>query len=251
MPNRERYRSKYGYRGNGNIISFRERQKKIPSKPKNETTQSREEAQWLKPGKAKRRRNENSLTMAENLPTTEQLEEELKRERTKKEGNRLVRNIIFALITVSAAAVLVATLFLPILQIYGTSMTPTLTEGDIVVSVKGAQFERGDVISFYYNNKILVKRVIAFEGEYVNIGEDGTVYINNKAIEEPYLIGKAFGECDLKLPYQIPAGKIFVLGDHRDTSVDSRSSIMGCVSEEQIVGKIIMRVWPITRMGWL
>lgn len=251
MPNRERYRSKYGYRGNGNIISFRERQKKIPSKPKNETTQSREEAQWLKPGKAKRRRNENSLTMAENLPTTEQLEEELKRERTKKEGNRLVRNIIFALITVSAAAVLVATLFLPILQIYGTSMTPTLTEGDIVVSVKGAQFERGDVISFYYNNKILVKRVIAFEGEYVNIGEDGTVYINNKAIEEPYLIGKAFGECDLKLPYQIPAGKIFVLGDHRDTSVDSRSSVMGCVSEEQIVGKIIMRVWPITRMGWL
>ncbi|MBQ6387206.1 MAG: signal peptidase I [Ruminococcus sp.] len=189
--------------------------------------------------------------MAENLPTTEQLEEELKRERTKKEGNRLVRNIIFALITVSAAAVLVATLFLPILQIYGTSMTPTLTEGDIVVSVKGAQFERGDVISFYYNNKILVKRVIAFEGEYVNIGEDGTVYINNKAIEEPYLIGKAFGECDLKLPYQIPAGKIFVLGDHRDTSVDSRSSVMGCVSEEQIVGKIIMRVWPITRMGWL
>jgi len=251
MPNRERYRSKYGDRGNGNIISFRERQKKIPSKPKNETTQSREEAQWLKPGKAKRRRNENSLTMAENLPTTEQLEEELKRERTKKEGNRLVRNIIFALITVSAAAVLVATLFLPILQIYGTSMTPTLTEGDIVVSVKGAQFERGDVISFYYNNKILVKRVIAFEGEYVNIGEDGTVYINNKAIEEPYLIGKAFGECDLKLPYQIPAGKIFVLGDHRDTSVDSRSSVMGCVSEEQIVGKIIMRVWPITRMGWL
>ena len=144
---------------------------------------------------------------------------------------------------------LVATLFLPILQIYGTSMTPTLSEGEIVVSVKGASFERGDIISFYYNNKILVKRVIAFEGEYINIDDEGNVYINNKIIDEPYLTEKAFGECDLKLPYQVPAGKIFVLGDHRSTSVDSRSSVMGCVSEEQIVGKIAFRVWPFDRLG--
>ena len=199
--------------------------------------------------KKQRKKKVNPLTLAENLPSTEQLETELSRERNQKANSRLVRNTIFALITVAATAVLVATLFLPILQIYGTSMTPTLSEGEIVVSIKGSAFERGDIISFYYNNKILVKRVIAFEGEYVNIDDDGTVLINNKRIEEPYITEKSFGECDLKLPYQVPAGKIFVLGDHRATSVDSRSSVMGCVAEEQIVGKIVFRVWPLDQMG--
>ena len=204
-----------------------------------------------KPKKEKRQRKKkvNPLALPENLPSTEQLETELSRERNQKANSRLVRNTIFALITVAATAVLVATLFLPILQIYGTSMTPTLSEGEIVVSIKGSAFERGDIISFYYNNKILVKRVIAFEGEYVNIDDDGTVLINNKRIEEPYITEKSFGECDLKLPYQVPAGKIFVLGDHRATSVDSRSSVMGCVAEEQIVGKIVFRVWPLDQMG--
>lgn len=186
---------------------------------------------------------------AENLPTTEQLVAELKWERNKKSSNGLIRNTVFALITVAAAAVLTATLFLPILQIYGTSMTPTLSEGEIVVSVKGSGFEQGDVISFYYNNKILVKRVIAFEGDFVNIEPDGTVLVNNKELDEPYLTEKDLGECDIKLPYQVPAGKIFVLGDHRKTSVDSRSSVMGCVAEEQIVGKIVFRVWPPDRVG--
>ena len=186
---------------------------------------------------------------SENLPSSEQLEAELNWERNKKSSNGLLRNTIFALITVAAAAVLVATLFLPILQIYGTSMTPTLTEGEVVVSFKRSDFGRGDVISFYYNNKILVKRVIAFEGDFINIKDDGTVLVNNKEIDEPYLTEKAFGECDLKLPYQVPAGKIFVLGDHRETSIDSRSSVMGCVSEEQIVGKIVFRVWPLDRFG--
>ena len=204
-----------------------------------------------KPKKEKRQRKKkvNPLALPENLPSTEQLETELSRERNQKANSRLVRNTIFALITVAATAVLVATLFLPILQIYGTSMTPTLSEGEIVVSIKGSAVERGDIISFYYNNKILVKRVIAFEGEYVNIDDDGTVLINNKRIEEPYITEKSFGECDLKLPYQVPAGKIFVLGDHRATSVDSRSSVMGCVAEEQIVGKIVFRVWPLDQMG--
>ena len=204
-----------------------------------------------KPKKKKRQRKKkvNPLALPENLPSTEQLETELSRERNQKANSRLVRNTIFALITVAATAVLVATLFLPILQIYGTSMTPTLSEGEIVVSIKGSAFERGDIISFYYNNKILVKRVIAFEGEYVNIDDDGTVLINNKRIEEPYITEKSFGECDLKLPYQVPAGKIFVLGDHRAMSVDSRSSVMGCVAEEQIVGKIVFRVWPLDQMG--
>ena len=209
---------------------------------------AKDEDSESKPNKLFRRSKKQPLD-PENLPTPEQLEKELKRERNRKDNNRLVRNTIFALITVAAAAVLVATLFLPILQIYGTSMTPTLSEGEIVVSVKGASFERGDIISFYYNNKILVKRVIAFEGEYINIDDEGNVYINNKIIDEPYLTEKAFGECDLKLPYQVPAGKIFVLGDHRSTSVDSRSSVMGCVSEEQIVGKIAFRVWPFDRLG--
>lgn len=205
-----------------------------------------------KSGKSKipgtKRKRKEKFT-AENLPTTEQLEAELKWERNKKSNNGLIRNTVFALITVAAAAVLTATLFLPILQIYGTSMTPTLSEGEIVVSVKGSGFEQGDVISFYYNNKILVKRVIAFEGDFVNIDEDGTVLVNNREIDEPYLTEKDLGECDIKLPYQVPAGKIFVLGDHRKTSVDSRSSVMGCVSEEQIVGKIVFRVWPLDRMG--
>ena len=209
---------------------------------------AKDEDSESKPNKLFRRSKKQPFD-PENLPTPEQLEKELKRERNRKDNNRLVRNTIFALITVAAAAVLVATLFLPILQIYGTSMTPTLSEGEIVVSVKGASFERGDIISFYYNNKILVKRVIAFEGEYINIDDEGNVYINNKIIDEPYLTEKAFGECDLKLPYQVPAGKIFVLGDHRSTSVDSRSSVMGCVSEEQIVGKIAFRVWPFDRLG--
>ena len=202
-----------------------------------------------KSGKRKKLKKVNPLTLPENLPSSAQLENELNHARNKRDNNRLVRNTVFALITVAAAAVLVATLFLPILQIYGTSMTPTLSEGEIVVSVKGSAFERGDVISFYYNNKILVKRIIAFEGEYVNIDDEGKVFLNNKVIEEPYLTEQAFGECDLKLPYQVPAGKIFVLGDHRKTSVDSRSSVMGCVSEEQIVGKIVFRVWPLDRLG--
>ena len=223
-------------------------------KPKNEPKKAYGQSKFVaaeKPKKEKRQRKKkvNPLALPENLPSTEQLETELSRERNQKANSRLVRNTIFALITVAATAVLVATLFLPILQIYGTSMTPTLSEGEIVVSIKGSAFERGDIISFYYNNKILVKRVIAFEGEYVNIDDDGTVLINNKRIEEPYITEKSFGECDLKLPYQVPAGKIFVLGDHRATSVDSRSSVMGCVAEEQIVGKIVFRVWPLDQMG--
>jgi signal peptidase I len=128
-------------------------------------------------------------------------------------------------------------------------MTPSLTEGDIVVSLKGFDFKRGDVVSFYFNNKILVKRVIAFPGEWVNIDADGNVFINDKPLDEPYLIERAFGECDLDLPYQVPDGKVFVCGDHRSTSVDSRSSTIGGVAEEQIVGKIVFRVWPLKKFG--
>lgn len=182
-------------------------------------------------------------------PGVSQLQKELDRVQYNKRYRGVIRSTIYVLLTVAAVAVLVATLLLPVLRIYGTSMTPSLKEGDIVVSVKGASFERGDVVSFYYNNKILVKRVIAFEGEWVNIDEDGNIYVNGTLLDEPYADEKALGECDIQLPYQVPEGRIFVVGDHRATSVDSRSTTVGCVFEEQIVGKIVYRVWPFEDFG--
>ena len=128
-------------------------------------------------------------------------------------------------------------------------MTPTLQDGEIILTVKTSNLKPGDIISFYYNNKILVKRVIARPGEWVNLDEDGNVYVNDVLLEEPYLTEKALGECDIELPYQVPDGKIFVIGDRRSTSVDSRNTAVGCVSQEQIVGKIIFRVWPLDRFG--
>jgi signal peptidase I len=150
---------------------------------------------------------------------------------------------------VAAVAVLVATLLLPVLRIYGTSMSPTLTNGEIVLSLKGSDFETGDVIAFYYNNKILVKRVIAGPGDWVDIKEDGTVYINDVELDEPYVVEKALGECDIEMPYQVPESRYFVMGDHRSVSIDSRSTSIGCVSEEQIVGKLVMKIWPLSDLG--
>ena len=159
--------------------------------------------------------------------------------------------MLFALITVAAVTVLLTMLFMPVLQIYGTSMSPLLEEGDVLLTFRTYDFNRGDIISFYYNNKILVKRVIAFEGDFVNIKNDGSVYVNNKKLQEEYVSEKALGECDITLPYQVPSGRIFVLGDHRLTSVDSRNKAMGCVSLEQISGKPVFRVWPLNRMGFV
>ena len=153
------------------------------------------------------------------------------------------------LVTVAAVAILVATLWLPVLQIYGNSMTPTLHNGDIVVSMKSSEFEQGDVVAFYYNNKILVKRVLAESGDWVDITEDGTIYVNGIMLEEPYLADKSFGDTNIELPYQVPDGKLFVVGDHRSTSVDSRNTAVGCVAQEQVVGKIAFRIWPIQAIG--
>ena len=183
------------------------------------------------------------------LPTTAEIREEYERVSYQKKFRGTMRSTINILIVVAAVAVLVAVLLLPILRIYGTSMHGTLDSGDLVVSVKGSSFETGDVIAFYYNNNILVKRVIANSGQWVDIDLDGNVYVDQQLIDEPYLAEKAFGEPDIDFPYQVPDGRVFVLGDNRSVSIDSRYRSIGCVSSEQGVGKIVFRVWPLTKIG--
>ena len=183
------------------------------------------------------------------IPSVDQLEKELRRERHRRNYRATLRSTVSALVIVAAVAVLVSMLWLPVLQVVGESMTPSLFEGEIIVAPKGARFNKGDVIAFYYNNKILVKRVIANAGEWVNIDQDGNVFINDTPLDEPYVSEKAFGDCNITLPYQVPDGKIFVMGDHRATSSDSRNTAVGCVSEEQIVGRVMLRVWPLNKIG--
>lgn len=183
------------------------------------------------------------------LPSVAQLQEELHRERHQKRYRQVLLSTVYTLVVVAAAAVLIAVLVLPVLQIYGSSMEPTLTEGDIVLSLKGTEFKSGDLVSFYVGNKLLVKRYIAGPGQWVDIDADGNVSVDGKLLEEPYLAEKALGECNISLPYQVPDGRIFVIGDHRSTSVDSRSTSIGCIADEQIVGKIIFRVWPLGDFG--
>lgn len=185
------------------------------------------------------------------LPSLEQLTAELERVQYKRRYKRVLRSTVFTLVVVAAAAVLVATIWLPVLQIYGASMTPTLEEGDVVISIKGADFAPGDLVAFYMGNKILVKRCIAGPGQWVNLDAEGNVFVDGKLLDEPYLTEKALGECDLEFPYQVPENRYFCMGDHRSTSVDSRSSAVGCVSDEQIVGKIVFRVWPLPDFGTL
>lgn len=182
-------------------------------------------------------------------PSIEELEADLRSERTGLTYRRTVRNTLIALVVAAAAAVLVATLWFPVLRIYGTSMAPTLTEGQIVVVARGSSFETGDVIGFYFGNKLLVKRYIAGPGDWVNITEDGTVYVNDKKIDEPYIKEFALGETDIKMPYQVPENRYFVMGDHRATSIDSRNSTVGSIADEQIVGKIAVRIWPLPDFG--
>ncbi len=182
-------------------------------------------------------------------PTLELLEAELKKEQYKRNYRRVLMSTAFSLLVVAAAAVLVAVLLLPVLQINGVSMTDTLQDGDIVVALNSKKFATGDVIAFYYNNSILVKRVIAAAGDWVDIDEEGNVYVNGELLNEPYISEKALGECNIELPYQVPDGKCFVMGDHRATSIDSRNTAVGCISDSMVVGRIMVRVWPLEEMG--
>ena len=183
------------------------------------------------------------------LPELDLLEAELERERYKNRYVRVLRSTAFSLIVVAAAAVLVAVLLLPVLQISGTSMTESLQDKDIVVALNSNKYKTGDIIAFYYNNNILVKRVIAAAGDWVDIDKDGNVYVNEELLNEPYISEKALGDCNITLPYQVPDGRCFVMGDHRATSIDSRNTAVGCVSNDMVIGKILVRVWPMSGFG--
>lgn len=183
------------------------------------------------------------------LPSSEELNEELKRLKQQQRFHSVFRSTIFTLVVVASIAVLIATLWMPVLRIYGVSMNPSLEDGNVVISVKESKFDPGEVVAFYYNNKILVKRAVARAGDWVDIDDSGNVYVNNVLLNEPYIKEKALGDCNIELPYQVPEGRIFVIGDNREVSIDSRNTAVGCVAEEQIVGKLIYRVWPLNRIG--
>lgn len=179
------------------------------------------------------------------------LQKELKRERYKRRFRKLLKSTVNALIVVAAVAALIATLVLPVLQIAGTSMEPNLNDGDIVLLVKTKDLETGDLCAFYYSNKILIKRVIAAPGDYIWIESDGTVFLNGNALDEPYITQKALGECDVEFPYQVPENCYFVMGDQRETSIDSRSSVIGCIPEDQLIGKMFCKIWPLSEFEFI
>lgn len=183
------------------------------------------------------------------LPTQEQIETERSRLQYKRRYSRTLKSTIAVLIVVAALAVLVATLWMPVLRIYGSSMTPTLENGQIVLTLKASRFQSGDIIAFYHGNKLLVKRYIAGASDWVNIDQEGNVAVNGTPLDEPYLTEKALGEANIEFPYQVPDERYFVMGDNRSSSIDSRNTTVGCIAEDQIVGKVIFRIWPLSSFG--
>lgn len=182
-------------------------------------------------------------------PSLEQMEAEISRLKYKKRYGSALRGTLYSLAVVAAVAILIATLWMPVLQITGVSMDPTLVDGQFVVALKNSDFEPGDITAFYYNNKILIKRVIASAGDWVDIDRNGNVSVNGLELEEPYLQEKALGECNIELPYQVPDGKVFVMGDDRAVSLDSRTTAVGPISKEQVLGQVVFRVWPLSEFG--
>ena len=180
------------------------------------------------------------------IPSTEEVKAERDRLAYRSRYGRVLRSTIYALVVVAAVAVLLATLFLPVLQVSGDSMNPTLQDKDVIVLVKSGSLKTGDLCGFYWQNKLLLKRVIGLPGDIISLDENGVVTVNGTVLDEPYVDELALGECDIKFPYQVPENRYFVLGDHRATSIDSRSSVIGCVEKNQIVGKVFIRVWPLS-----
>ncbi len=185
----------------------------------------------------------------DSLPSAEQLESELKKIKYKKDFRKILKSTVSSLIVVAAIAVLVSMLFLPVLRVTGSSMTPTMQNDELIICSKRSNFKQGDIVAFYFNNKILLKRVIATAGDYINITSDGTVYVNGDKLDEPYVSELALGTCDIEMPYQVPDNRIFVMGDHRSVSIDSRSTTVGCIADEYVIGKVIFRIWPFESIG--
>lgn len=193
--------------------------------------------------------NTESTKENRNLPTTAQFEAELKRLRYRQKFIKTLWNTISSLIVVAAIAIIISTMLLPVLRVTGTSMTPTLQNDEILICNKLGEVKQGDIIAFYYNNKVLLKRVIGLPGDTIDIAEDGTVYRNGEALEEKYVNELALGEKDIETPITVPESRYFVCGDNRSVSIDSRSTSIGCIAEENIIGKIFLRVYPFGRFG--
>ena len=179
------------------------------------------------------------------IPSTEEVAAERERLAYHRRYKRVLRSTIYVLVVVAAAAVLLATLFLPVLQVSGDSMNPTLEDKDIILLIKSDHIKTGELCGFYWQNKLLLKRIIGLPGDVISMDEDGVVTVNGQALDEPYVDELALGECDIRFPYQVPENRYFVLGDHRATSIDSRSSVIGCIEKSQIVGRVFLRVWPL------
>ena len=183
------------------------------------------------------------------LPPAAQLEQELKRLKYRHSFAFTLRSTVASLIVVAAIAVMISTMIMPVLRVTGTSMTPTLQNDQVIICNKLAECQKGDVVAFYYNNKVLIKRVIGVAGDVIDISGDGVVSVNGEPLDEPYVSELALGECDIELPYQVPDNRIFVMGDHRSVSIDSRSTSVGCVAIENVIGKVLLRVYPIDSFG--
>ncbi len=183
------------------------------------------------------------------IPPLNDLEKELRRSKSRTRTRQTISRTLYSLVVVAAVAVIVSILIMPVLRIEGISMEETLYDGDVVVALNNHSYRTGDVIGFYYNNEVLIKRVIATETDWIDIDRDGNVYVNNTRLDEPYISEKAFGDCNIVLPYQVPEGTCFVMGDHRATSIDSRNTSVGCISDDKVVGRLLLRVWPLSSFG--